>query len=75
AAFGSAWVWLVDDAAEGIKIITTANADNPLRNEQDPILVIDVWEHAYYLDKQNRRADYINDFWKIIDWRTIEERY
>lgn len=75
AAFGSGWVWLVDDAGEGLKIVATSNADNPLRNDQDPIMVIDVWEHAYYLDKQNRRADYIADFWKILNWDAISERY
>lgn len=51
------------------------NADNPLRHGLTPLLTIDVWEHAYYLDYQNRRPDYLNAFWTIIDWRIIENRY
>lgn len=74
SAFGSAWVWLAA-GKKGLEIITTPNAGNPLRDKKEPLLVIDVWEHAYYLDKQNRRADYIADFWKIVDWKTVGERY
>ncbi|MCH5244139.1 MAG: superoxide dismutase [Lentimicrobiaceae bacterium] len=74
ALFGSGWVWLVD-GKKGLEIVATPNAGNPLRDKKNPIMVIDVWEHAYYLDKQNRRADYIADFWKIVDWETVCGRY
>ncbi|MEG1499161.1 MAG: superoxide dismutase [Bacteroidales bacterium] len=73
--FGSGWVWLVDSDEAGLEIIAKPNAGNPLTENKEPLMVIDVWEHAYYLDKQNRRADYIADFWKIINWRAVEERY
>lgn len=72
--FGSGWVWLAD-GKDGLEIIATPNAGNPLRDGKKPVMVIDVWEHAYYLDKQNRRPDYIADFWKIVDWKTIGGRY
>lgn len=72
--FGSGWVWLVD-GKKGLEIVATSNAGNPLRDHKKPLLVIDVWEHAYYLDKQNRRPAYITDFWKIIDWKKVCGRY
>lgn len=58
-----------------MQIMQMPNADNPLRHGLTPLLTIDVWEHAYYLDYQNRRPDYLNAFWTIIDWRIIENRY
>lgn len=68
AQFGSGWAWLVMDAGK-LKVVKTANADNPLTTGLKPLLVIDVWEHAYYLDYQNRRADYINAVLeKLINW-------
>lgn len=66
--FGSGWAWLVEDAGK-LKIVKTANADTPLAHGQKPLLTIDVWEHAYYLDFQNRRPDYIADFMdKLVNW-------
>lgn len=73
--FGSGWVWLAESDEAGLEIIPTPNAGNPLRDGKTPVMVIDVWEHAYYLDKQNRRPDYIADFWKIVDWKSISARY
>ncbi len=69
--FGSGWAWLVQDADQ-LKIVKTANAENPLSHGQKPILTVDVWEHAYYLDYQNRRADYLNTFVeKLINWNFV----
>ena len=72
--FGSGWVWLVENSDGKLEIFPTANADNPLRFGRNPILVCDVWEHAYYLDKQNRRAEYVNEFWDKIDWSSATNR-
>jgi len=73
--FGSGWVWLVKTAAGNLKIIQENNAGNPLRIGLKPILTCDVWEHAYYLDYQNRRPDYLNAFWNLIDWDVVEKRF
>ena len=72
--FGSGWIWLVENNDGKLEIFPTANADNPLRFGRNPILVCDVWEHAYYLDKQNRRAEYVNEFWDKIDWKAATAR-
>ena len=72
--FGSGWAWLVQTENGSLKIEQYANADNPLRHDQVPLLCIDVWEHAYYLDYQNRRAEYIQKIWNIIDWEVVAAR-
>jgi len=71
--FGSGWAWLVQ-SGNALKIISTANQDAPISDGLNELLGIDVWEHAYYLNYQNRRADYIDAFWNIIDWSVVEGR-
>ncbi len=73
--FGSGWVWLVKKPNGSLDIIQTSNAANPLTDGLIPILTCDVWEHAYYLDYQNKRPGYVGDFWSIIDWEIISGRY
>lgn len=73
--FGSGWAWLYAGADGKLGLGKYPNAECPLRENKTPLLCIDVWEHAYYLDYQNRRADYIKALWNIIDWETIEKRY
>jgi len=73
--FGSGWAWLVINPEGKLEIVQTSNAGCPLRDGKKPLLTCDVWEHAYYLDKQNLRPRYIEDFWKVIDWKIISERY
>ena len=73
--FGAGWAWLVTDEKGELEIVQTSNAGNPLKVNMRPILTCDVWEHAYYIDKQNARPKYIEDFWKILDWKVISERF
>ena len=73
--FGSGWAWLVKKDDGSLEIVKESNAGNPIRNGLTPVLTCDVWEHAYYLDKQNKRPDYIADFWKIVDWKLVGDRY
>ena len=73
--FGSGWVWLVQTPDGTLKIVQKGNAGNPLTDGDTPLLGIDVWEHAYYLDYQNRRSDHLDKIWEIIDWNVIEDRY
>jgi Fe-Mn family superoxide dismutase len=75
ALFGSGWVWLAKDSHGNLEITKEANAGNPLTRGLTPLLGFDVWEHAYYLDYQNRRADHLAELWKIIDWKAVEARY
>ena len=73
--FGSGWVWLAADRQGGLVIVSGPNAGNPLRQGLVPLLCIDVWEHAYYIDYRNRRADAVAALWDRIDWKTVGERY
>jgi len=73
--FGSGWAWLVKHENGRLEIIQESNAGNPLRRGLKPLLTCDVWEHAYYLGYQNRRADYIKAFWEIIDWKIVGKRF
>ncbi len=72
--FGSGWAWLVKEE-NGLTIVTTANQDNPLSLGRKPVLGIDVWEHAYYLKYQNRRPEYIEAFWQIVNWEKVNEYF
>jgi superoxide dismutase, Fe-Mn family len=72
--FGSGWAWLILKPDGSLDIVQESNAGNPLKNGAKPILTCDVWEHAYYLDKQNARPDYIADFWKLVDWDKVAAR-
>lgn len=73
--FGSGWVWLLWNPKGSVEIMQEINAGNPLRKGLKPLLTCDMWEHGYYLDYQNRRADYLNAFWSLINWEIIEKRY
>ncbi|MEG1406077.1 MAG: superoxide dismutase [Alistipes sp.] len=75
ALFGSGWVWLVEDKAGRLAIMSEPNAGNPLRYHMRPLLCIDVWEHAYYIDYRNRRADAVAAWWNVIDWRVVQQRF
>ena len=73
--FGSGWVWLSADAEGKLVITQEPNAANPIQKGLKPLLTFDVWEHAYYLDYQNRRPDHLAALWQIVDWEVIEKRY
>ncbi len=75
AQFGSGWVWLSKDENDGLKITRESNAGNPLREGLTPLLTFDVWEHAYYVDYQNRRAEHLSKMWDIVDWSVVESRF
>lgn len=73
--FGSGWLWLVCDKSGKLLLMQTCNAETPLTNKElRPLLTCDVWEHAYYLDQQNLRLAYLNEFWQIINWKFVEKR-
>ncbi|MBT9260016.1 MAG: superoxide dismutase [Clostridiales bacterium] len=73
--FGSGWAWLVVNPAGKLEVISTPNQDNPIMDGQKPVLGLDVWEHAYYLKYQNRRADYVAAWWNVVNWPKVEEIY
>jgi Fe-Mn family superoxide dismutase len=72
--FGSGWAWLVKKGS-GLAVVSTANQDNPMSDGLAPILTIDVWEHAYYLKYQNRRADYVTNWWSVVNWDEVARRF
>lgn len=73
--FGSGWAWLVADEDGKLDIVSTPNQDNPISDGLIPLLGLDVWEHAYYLKYQNKRADYIGAWWSVVNWKAIEQRF
>ncbi len=72
--FGSGWTWLVHDGT-GLAVYSTANQDSPISNSDTPLLGIDVWEHAYYLNYQNRRPDYLAAWWNVVNWDAVQQRF
>jgi len=72
--FGSGWTWLVKDG-DGVAIVNTDDAENPLRDGKTPLLTVDVWEHAYYIDYRNARPKYLQEIWKIINWDFVSGNY
>ena len=72
--FGSGWVFLVMNEGGVMQVMSLANGDSPLRHGWKPLMVVDLWEHAYYLDYQNRRAEYMENFWMIVNWQIVSKR-
>jgi Fe-Mn family superoxide dismutase len=72
--FGSGWTWLVHDGT-GLAVYSTANQDSPISNSDTPLLGIDVWEHAYYLKYQNKRPDYLEAWWNVVNWDAVQQRF
>ena len=73
--FGSGWVWLAEDKSGRLAVVSEANAGNPMRHGMRPLMTIDVWEHAYYIDYRNRRPDAVEALWNRIDWKVVGDRY
>lgn len=72
--FGSGWVWLITNAEGKMQVLSLPNGDNPLRHGLKPLLTIDLWEHAYYLDYQNHKDKYLENFWLLVNWNVISKR-
>jgi Fe-Mn family superoxide dismutase len=72
--FGSGWAWLVKKGGK-LSVVSTANQDSPLSEGMTPLLGLDVWEHAYYLKYQNRRAEYVTNWWNVVNWKAVASRY
>jgi Fe-Mn family superoxide dismutase len=72
---GSGWTWLAMDTFGKLHVVTTRDHESPVTDGLEPLLVIDVWEHAYYLNYQNRRGDFIDAFWKLVNWDVVSEKY
>ena len=75
AQFGSGWAWLVLDADGGVSVVSTSNEGNPMRDDAVPLLVCDVWEHAYYIDYRNKRGEYLDAFWRIANWKFAQQQF
>jgi len=73
--FGSGWGWLAVESAGGLKVLSTPNQDSPISQGMTPILGVDVWEHAYYLNYQNRRPDYVAAWWNVVNWPEVQSRF
>ena len=73
--FGSGWTWLVKDGGSGLSVVSTVNQDSPVSDGQTPILGIDVWEHAYYLKYNNRRPEYLQTWWNVVNWPELARRF
>lgn len=73
--FGSGWTWIIDDGNGGIELMNTSNADNPINHGKKPLLTLDVWEHAYYIDYRNARPDFVKAFWNLVNWEFVNKNY
>jgi len=73
--FGSGWAWLVKRSDGGLAVVSTANQDNPVSDGHTPVFGLDVWEHAYYLKYQNRRAEYVSNWWNVVNWEEVARRF
>ena len=75
ATFGSGWAWLIKTSEGGVEIVNTSNAGCPLTQDQKPLLTCDVWEHAYYIDVRNARAEYVKNFWNLVNWAFVQKQF
>lgn len=73
--FGSGWAWLVKNANGSLEVLSTANQDNPISDSKFPLMGLDVWEHAYYLKYQNRRPEYVSNWWNVVNWDAVAKRF